>query len=207
MQPLSVEWTHREFPGDSSLVIENAAAFLRKVLPAYRRSGNAAQRTTTAGLHKEIQTYLQREINHQLKSVEPVIRTIRKQHAAAEKARELAVAHMTKLVQNLETQMQTYVALGEPKDWEPAQHPELPDLRLVVDERVDSGIYQAQPNRFRSVAPPVPPPRTSRPALRSTTRGLPSASAPGRSTSEPEDAGEPVEENGPPAPETHTASG
>lgn len=83
---------------------------------------------------------------------------------------------MNELVQNIETQMQTYVAMGEPKDWEATQHLELPDLQLVVSERVENGIYQVQSHRDTSVAPLVPPPTERRPTLRPATR-LRSASA------------------------------
>ena len=54
MQPLSFEWKVYEFPGDHSLTVENATAFL-KVLPGYRRSGKLSQRTNAAALYKEMQ--------------------------------------------------------------------------------------------------------------------------------------------------------
>lgn len=87
------------------------------------------------------------------------------------------------------------MGLGESRDWEATELLDLPDLQLVLDKRVESGVYQVQTHRVTSIAPPVPPPSEQRrPLLRSSTRGLRSVSALGqRENPEESDTGEPMD--------------
>lgn len=89
-------------------------------------------------------------MNQRLRSVEPTLRTIDEYEPAAERVREVATARMSELVQNLETQLQTHVALGEWRDWEAMQLLDLPGLQLVLDRRVEKGVYQVQTHRVTS---------------------------------------------------------
>ena len=172
VQPLTIEWNNRDFSGDGEVILERSTVFLRKLLPAYKRSGKAPMRPTTAGLFREIQAHLCRELNAKLRLVEPGLQTLREQQPAREKVREVAEARLGELVPVVDAQLQRFVQSDESPDWEPTQALPLPDLQMVIDERVDRGIYQVQSHRVTSVAPPIPPPSQRRMNLRPTTMQL-----------------------------------
>jgi len=94
--------------------------------------------------------------------VEPTLQTIREYEPAAERLREVAEARMAELVETLESQLQTYMAMDEPVDWEATEPLDLPDLQSVLDERIENGVYQVQTHRVTSIAPPIPPPSEGR---------------------------------------------
>ena len=98
VQPLTIEWNNRDFSGDRDVTLERSTVFLRKLLPTYKRPGKAPMRPTTAGLFREIQTHLCRELNAKLRLVEPGLQTLREQQPAREKVREVAEARLGELV-------------------------------------------------------------------------------------------------------------
>ena len=81
-------------------------------------------------------------------------------------------------VLGLETQLQAYLALGEPRDWESTQRLELPDLKAIIDERIANRVYQVQSHRITSIASPYSSLRPEmKPNLRPTTLRLRAAIA------------------------------
>ena len=85
-----------------------------------------------------------RELNAKLRLVEPGLQTLREQQPAREKVREVAEARLGELVPVVDAPLQRFVQSDESPDWEPTQALPLPDLQMVIDERVDRGIYQVQ---------------------------------------------------------------
>ena len=154
-EPLQVQWTDRVFTGDYP--VSNPATLRQKIWPSYIWPDEIPRPSSTAAVFRNLQEHLREEINMQLKQLEPTLSGLRERKAATEKVQEVALSKLTEQVSNVETQLQTYVALGGSIDWEPTRRVEVPDLRAIVDERIANGTYQQQMHRVSTVAPPLPP--------------------------------------------------
>ena len=154
-EPLQIHWTDSSFTGDHA--VSNPAALRQKIWPSYIWPDDIPRPSSAAAVFQNLQEHLREELNMQLKQLEPILSGLRERKAATEKVQEVALSKLTEQVSNVETQPQTYVALGGSIEWEPTCRVEIPDLRALVDERIANGTYQHQSHRVSTVALPLPP--------------------------------------------------